>query len=85
MARVTLPAGIASISGRVGNVCFRTMKATGKVFMSSLPEVRKSRPSAEELASRERFRKKAQLVSMMRKAGSRLSNKQLWELASKAI
>ena len=33
MAKITLMSGIASISGRVGNCCFRTMKATGKVYM----------------------------------------------------
>ena len=33
MAKITMMSGIASISGRVGNCCFRTMKATGKVYM----------------------------------------------------
>ena len=33
MAKITMMSGIASISGRVGNCCFRTMKATGMVYM----------------------------------------------------
>ena len=33
MAKITMMPGIASISGRVGNCCFRTMKKSGKVYM----------------------------------------------------
>ena len=28
--------GIASISGRLGNYCFRTMRSTGKVYMHAV-------------------------------------------------
>ena len=85
MARVTLPMGIEKISGRVGNLCFRTMKASGKVYMGRMPQERKTALKASELEAREVFKKRAQLVSMMRKVGSRLSTQQLWKLAAQAI
>lgn len=85
MARVTLPAGIERISGRMGNVCFRTMKATGKIYVTRMPHVRATIPTKEEMARRERFGKTAQLVNQMRKAGSPLSRKQLWQLAAQAL
>lgn len=85
MARVTFPMGIEKISGRVGNVCFRTMKATGKVYVGRMPEGRRTMPEASELKAREVFKKRAELVSLMRKMGSRLSTKQLWQLAAQAV
>ena len=85
MARVTLPMGIEKISGKVGNVCFRTMKSTGKVYVGRIPEGRRTRPKASELEAREVFAKRAQLVSLMHKMGSRLSTKQLWQLAAQAV
>lgn len=85
MARVTLPMGITRISGRVGNACFRTMKATGRTYMGSLPSKRTSQVSAREMAVRERFTQKAQLVRAMRQAGSKLSQKELWKLADQAL
>ena len=85
MVRVTLPEGIASLSGRFGDVCFRTMKATGRTYMVRLPRRRKTRVSATELENLERFKRRAQLVSQMRKAGSKLSTKELWEMAKRVL
>ncbi len=85
MAQVTLPAGIESISGRLGNVCFRTMKATGKVYLGSLPQARKTQPSASEMEARERFARKARIVKVMHLAGVKLSAKELWKLAEQAL
>ena len=85
MARVTLPMGMRSISGKVGNVCFRTMKATGRIYVSSMPCVRKHALSEAERATRERFARKARLVKAMRQAGSKLTQKQLWKLAEQAL
>lgn len=85
MARVTLPMGIEKISGKVGNYCFRTMKATGKVYVTRMSAVRRTKPRASELKAREEFRKRAEMVRMMRKMGSRLSTKQLWKLAAQAV
>ena len=85
MAKVTLPMGIRSISGKVGNVCFRTMKSTGNVYMGSLPQARKTQLSASEIEARERFARKAFLVRAMRQAGSKLTQKELWKLAEQAL
>ena len=85
MARVTLPMGMRSISGKVGNVCFRTMKATGRRYVSSMPCMRKNALSEAERATRERFARKARLVKAMRQAGSKLTQKQLWKLAEQAL
>ena len=85
MAKVTLPMGIISISGKVGNVCFRTMKSTGKVYMGSLPRTRKTQPSAFEIEARERFARKARIVKIMRLAGSKMTAKELWKLADQAL
>lgn len=85
MAKVTLPMGIEKISGRVGDYCFRTMKATGRVYVGRMPQRRSTNAKESEQEAREVFKKRAQLVSQMRKAGSRLSTKQLWQLAAQAI
>jgi len=85
MARVTLPMGIERISGRVGNYCFRTMTATGRVYVGRMPQRRSTNVKESEQEAREVFKKRAQLVSQMRKAGSRLSTKQLWQLVAQAI
>ena len=85
MARVTLPLGITRISGRVGNVCFRTMSATGRVYMRPVPPVRTSPLSAAEIENRARFKKRVLLVQQMHNAGTRLSNKELWKIAKQAI
>ena len=85
MARVTLPMGIKGISGKVGDVCFRTMKATGRTCMVRLPSRRRTRITASELEARERFKRRAQLVSQMRETGSKLSTKELWEMAKRVL
>ena len=41
MAKVELMPGIQSISGRVGDLVFRTHKATGKVYVTLMPRKRK--------------------------------------------
>ena len=86
MARVTPPMGIRSISGKMGNVCFRTMKATGKIYMTTLPQKRKHLClSQEERMTRILFTKRAEIVRMMKKAGSKLPVRELWKLVSKTI
>lgn len=85
MARVTLPMGIVSISGKVGDVCFRTMKKTGTVYMAHLPRARKIKYSTSELEAMENFSKRAKLVAQLRNAGSQLSRKELWRIASQVL
>lgn len=93
MARVKLPAGIESISGRVGGVCFRTMKASGRVYMYPINVQRGANgqnkgtkmPNVEEKARRERFAKRAGMVRYMRAAGSELSAKELWKITAQVL
>ena len=87
MAKITLMSGIASISGRVGNCCFRTMKATGKVYMHQVKdnsqESRVKRPVSEAMVrQRKRFSEIAQIVARMKAEGSKKSRKQLWKIAT---
>ena len=87
MAKITLMSGIASISGRVGNCCFRTMKSTGKVYMHQVKaksqESRVRRPASEAMVrQRKRFSEIAQIVAQMKAEGSKKSRKQLWKIAT---
>ncbi len=88
MAKITMMSGIASISGRVGNCCFRTMKASGKVFMHQVKERRQGlstkEPSEAAIAQRSRFTAIAKMVRQMMAEGSKKSRKQLWKIAAKA-
>ena len=89
MAKITMMSGIASISGRVGNCCFRTMKATGKVFMHQVKgqsnKVQSTKePSEAMVRQRVRFAGIAKIVKQMMADGSKKSRKQLWKIATKA-
>ena len=87
MAKVQTMSGIASISGRLGNYCFRTMKATGKVYMHPVAskEQRPAKaPSAAMVAQRERFAAIVKMVHQMMANGSKKSRKQLWKIAAEA-
>ena len=85
MARVELPMGISKISGKMGNVCFRTMKATGRVYMNALPSGRKTPIRPHEVRNRDRFSARARLVAQMRREGSKLPIKHLWKLVKIAL
>ena len=79
--------GIASISGRLGNYCFRTMRKTGKVYMHQMPSKKQGpakAPSAAMLAQRERFSAITKMVAQMRKDGAKKTSKQLWKIATEA-
>ena len=89
MAKITMMSGIASISGRVGNCCFRTMKATGKVYMHQVKgqrdKVQRTKePSEAMVRQRKRFSEIAKMVMQMKAEGSKKSRKQLWKIATKA-
>lgn len=77
--------GISRISGRVGNMYFRTMKSTGRTYITGLPSKRTTQPLPSELEARERFARKARLVNIMRQEGSKLTRKELWKLAEQAL
>ncbi len=89
MAKITMMSGIASISGRVGNCCFRTMKATGKVYMHQIKEQRDKvqstkEPSEAMMRQRKRFAAITKIVTKMLEEGSKKSRKQLWKIATEA-
>ena len=87
MAKVQTMSGIASISGRLGNYCFRTMKATGKVYMHPVASKKQrpaKAPSAAMVAQRERFAAIVKMVHQMMANGSKKSRKQLWKIAAEA-
>ena len=90
MTRVKLPAGIESVSGKIGDVCFRTMNASGRVYMYRMKshggKVQCAKePSERDKARRERFTKLAEMVRYMRKNGSKLSAKELWKIAAQVL
>lgn len=87
MAKVRMLAGIASISGRLGNYSFRTMRSTGKVYVRAVEAGKKKvakAPTPEMLARQERFGAITKMVAQMRKNGSKKSQKQLWKIAQEA-
>ena len=88
MAQVKTMAGIASISGRIGNYSFRTMRSTGKVYVHSVTAKERNRnmvaPTEAMVAQRERFGAITKMVTQMRGSGSKKSQKQLWKIASEA-
>ena len=88
MAKITMMPGIESISGRVGNCCFRTMKRSGKVYMHQMPSKEQKRPlkapSEAMITQRERFAAIAKMVVQLRTDGSKKSRKQLWKIATQA-
>lgn len=85
MARVKTMAGIESISGRAGDYCFRTMRASGKVFMYAATRKKSSKtPTATVIARRERFGAITKMVAQLRKSGSKKTSKQLWKIAQEA-
>ena len=88
MARVQTMTGIASISGRIGDYCFRTMKSSGKVYMhlvkSQKPKAKSQTPSDAMISQRERFAAITKMVAQMRKNGSKKNQKQLWKIATEA-
>ena len=89
MAKIIMIPGIASISGRVGNSIFRTMKATGKVYMHQVKEQRDKVqstevPSEAMLRQRQRFSAIAKMVRQMMQTNPKKSRKQLWKIAAEA-
>ena len=53
--------------------------------MSTLPAARKTSLRPREIVNQNRFNKRAEIVRMMKKAGSKLPVKALWALVSQAI
>lgn len=73
-------AGIASISGKFGNMYFRTDKKSGRVSLCKMPKP--SRPLTDQQKLHQaRFAAIAKMVRQMQAEGSKKSRKQLWKTA----
>lgn len=77
-------AGIAAISGKFGNMYFRTDKRSGRVSLCRMPKKNATGLSNKQKAHQERFATVAKMVTQMRVDGSRKSRKQLWKIAAEA-
>jgi len=84
MAKIRMMAGIAAISGKFGNMYFRTEKKTGRISLCNMPKKSTSGLSIKQQAHRKRFGAITKMVAQMRKNGSKKSNKQLWKIATEA-
>ena len=62
MARVTFIGGIASISGKIGDVVFRK-SASGKTYACKAPQQKRRTPSTKEIQHRQRFAMIGKLVA----------------------
>ena len=79
--QVQLPPFIRSISGKVGNLVYKTRyDADGRPHVRAypLPAKRSTPPTPRENAQRTRFGTIARAVQIRRKAGDRRTYKQIW-------
>ena len=76
-------AGIAAISGKFGNMYFRTDKKSGRVSLCNLPKAQCALTENQKL-HHARFTAIAKIVKQMMAEGSKKSRKQLWKIATKA-
>lgn len=80
MARVTLPSFILSLSGQMGNLCFRT-SADGKTCVYLAPRQKRSKPVSEnEMRARNLFKERAQRVKNLMLNDPTLTVKQAWKI-----
>ena len=84
MPKVKMMAGIASISGKFGNMYFRTDKKSGRISLCHMPKKSSSVLTDKQRAHKERFAAIAKMVTRMLAEGSKKSRKQLWKIASSA-
>ena len=64
MAKVTFMDGIATISGRIGDVVFRT-SSLGKTYACKAPECVYRKPTRKEMKQRNRFALVCRVVSVL--------------------
>ena len=84
MPKVKMMAGIAAISGQLGNMYFRTDKQTGRVSLCRMPKKNAQPLTKKQRLHHARFAAIAKLVTQMLAEGSKKSRKQLWKIATKA-
>ena len=85
MPKVKMMSGIAAISGKFGNMYFRTDKRTGRVSLCHMPQKKAATaPTEQQQAHQQRFATIAKMVTQMIAAGAKKSRKQLWKIATEA-
>jgi hypothetical protein len=84
MPKVKMMAGIAAISGQLGNMYFRTDKQTGRVSLCRMPKKNAQPLTEKQRLHHARFAAIAKMVKQMMAEGSKKSRKQLWKIATKA-
>ena len=84
MPKVKMMAGIAAISGQLGNMYFRTDKKTGRVSLCRMPKKSAQPLTEKQRLHHARFAAIAKMVKQMMAEGTKKSRKQLWKIATKA-
>ena len=85
MPKVKMMSGIAAISGKFGNMYFRTDKRTGRISLCHMPQRNVSVPQTpQQEAHKKRFAAIAKRVTELRQTYERKTRKQLWKIASEA-
>ena len=84
MPKVKMMAGIAAISGQLGNMYFRTDKQTGRVSLCRMPKKSAQPLTEKQRLHHARFAAIAKMVKQMMAEGTKKSRKQLWKIATKA-
>ena len=77
--------GIAAISGKFGNMYFRTDRRTGRISLCHMPQQKAAfAPTAQQEAHKQRFAAIARMVVELRHIHKRKTRKQLWKMATEA-
>lgn len=79
MAKVTLVPFIQSISGRVGNLCFRTSKGKTTVFFAK-ENTRTTPPTDAELNARNSFAQRVKMVNNIMRNDPSITRAEAWKI-----
>ena len=80
MAKCKLQPFILSLSGKVGNLCFRT-SASGKTSLYPCPKKQQNEtPTQKQLNTRELFKERVTQVNNIKKQYPNISSKEAWEI-----
>ena len=90
MAQCNLFQGIASISGKLGNVIFKTFtrpdgSSVTRVYSSEGHKQRSTKPSDRELAQRARFAAMSRALAQRRRNGDTRPKKIIWDEVSRTL
>ena len=90
MAHCNLFPGIASVSGKLGKVLFKTFtrpdgSSFTRVYSTAGHAKRKSKPSASELVQRQRFARIAAEVARLMRSGDTRPRQLIWREVSQSL